>query len=78
MIEDTISKQVNSRHDNLHLWLGNDQFVKITMVFHLKMKEIFGVDLYDAGLADKVCGYLQSMTAGTGAVRRTLDKAMRE
>lgn len=44
----------------------------------LKMKEIFGVDLYEAGLADRVCGYLQSMTAGTGAVRRTLDKVIRE
>ncbi len=40
----------------------------------LKKKEIFGVDLYEAGLADAVCGYLKEMTAGTGAVRATLKK----
>ncbi len=40
----------------------------------LKMKQIFGVDLYEAGLAGKVCGYLQELTAGTGAVRNTLKK----
>ena len=40
----------------------------------LKMKQIFGVDLYEAGLAEKVCNYLQELTAGTGAVRNTLKK----
>ena len=40
----------------------------------LKMKQIFGVDLYEAGLAEKVCGYLQELTAGVGAVRSTLQK----
>ncbi|MDO4303625.1 MAG: mannitol dehydrogenase family protein [Bacillota bacterium] len=40
----------------------------------LKMKQIFGVDLYEAGLAQKVCGYLQELTAGVGAVRATLKK----
>lgn len=40
----------------------------------LKMKQIFGVDLYEAGLAEKVCGYLQELTAGVGAVRATLKK----
>ncbi|NBJ94009.1 mannitol dehydrogenase family protein [Parablautia muri] len=40
----------------------------------LKMKQIFGVDLYEAGLADKVCGYLKEMTKGVGAVRATLKK----
>lgn len=40
----------------------------------LKMKQIFGVDLYEAGLAEKVCGYLQELTAGVGAVRAALKK----
>lgn len=40
----------------------------------LKMKQIFGVDLYEAGLAELVCGYLKEMTAGPGAVRATLRK----
>lgn len=35
--------------------------------------EIFGVNLYEAGLADKVCGYFREMTAGQGAVRSTLE-----
>ncbi|MGN0142960.1 MAG: mannitol dehydrogenase family protein [Roseburia sp.] len=40
----------------------------------LKRKEIFGVDLYEAGLAKKVCGYFTELTAGIGAVRATLKK----
>ncbi len=35
---------------------------------------IFGVDLYECGLADKVIGYFEEMTAGPGAVRKTLEK----
>ena len=40
----------------------------------LQRKDIFGVDLYETGLAERVTGYLTEMTAGTGAVRRTLEK----
>lgn len=36
--------------------------------------QIFGVNLYKAGLAKKVCGYFRELNAGQGAVRRTLDK----
>ena len=35
---------------------------------------IFGVDLYEAGLAEKITGYWQELMAGTGAVRATLHK----
>lgn len=35
---------------------------------------IFGVNLYDAGMADKVCGYFTELNAGVGAVRSTLRK----
>lgn len=39
--------------------------------------EIFGVDLYEAGLADRVLGYLKELIAGPGAVRATLHKYVR-
>ncbi len=38
----------------------------------LKDEKIFGVDLYKAGLADKVLDYFVKLIAGKGAVRRTL------
>ena len=40
----------------------------------LENAKIFGVNLYEAGLAPLVCQYLQEMLAGTGAVRATLEK----
>ncbi len=42
----------------------------------LENKSIFGVNLYEAGLAGKVTGYLKDMLAGEGAVRRTLEKVI--
>lgn len=42
----------------------------------LKNKDIFGVDLYEAGMARIVCDYFTQMTAGPGAVRETLEKAL--
>ena len=57
---------------DLALKPGQDVESHVTEV--LKMKQIFGVDLYEAGLAGKVCGYLSELTAGTGAVRSTLKK----
>ena len=40
----------------------------------LSDKNIFGVDLYEVGLAAKVEQYLNELLAGTGAVRATLHK----
>ncbi|MFQ9509734.1 MAG: mannitol dehydrogenase family protein [Lachnospiraceae bacterium] len=40
----------------------------------LKNKQIFGVDLFEAGLADLVKGYFAELTAGVGAVEATLKK----
>ena len=40
----------------------------------LRDKSIFGVDLVEAGLADKVVGYFAELIAGPGAVRATLKK----
>lgn len=38
----------------------------------LRNETIFGVDLVEAGLADKVCAYFSELIAGPGAVRATL------
>jgi len=40
----------------------------------LRNASIFGVDLVDAGLAEKVYDYFAELTAGIGAVRKTLHK----
>ena len=37
-------------------------------------EKIFGVDLYEVGLAELVCQYFKEMCASTGAVRATLEK----
>ena len=44
----------------------------------LRNRTIFGVDLVVAGLAEKVCGYFEELTAGVGAVRATLHKYVTE
>ena len=56
------------------LELKEGQDVEAAVAPVLKMKQIFGVDLYEAGLADMVIGYLKELTAGVGAVRATLKK----
>jgi fructuronate reductase len=40
----------------------------------LRNKSIFGVDLYEAGIAQSVCSYFIELIAGAGAVRATLRK----
>jgi fructuronate reductase len=44
----------------------------------LRNKAVFGVDLVEAGLADRICGYFEELTAGVGAVRATLHKYVTE
>ena len=56
------------------LELKADQDVETAVAPILKMKQIFGVDLYEAGLAKLVISYLKELTAGVGAVRATLKK----
>ena len=48
--------------------------VKAAVLPLLKDATIFGVDLEEVGLSDKVVGYFMELIAGTGAVRKTLDK----
>ncbi len=40
----------------------------------LKKESIFGLDLYAAGLGEKIEGFFLEMLAGPGAVRKTLEK----
>ena len=40
----------------------------------LENDKIFGVNLFEAGMAPLVCQYFNEMIAGTGAVRATLEK----
>ena len=40
----------------------------------LRNRTVFGVDLVEAGLADRVVGYFAELIAGPGAVRATLRK----
>lgn len=40
----------------------------------LENKKIFGVNLYEVGMAEKVCSYFKELTAGIGAIRATLKK----
>ena len=42
----------------------------------LRDKSIWGADLYEAGLAQKVCAYFEELTAGVHAVRQTLERAL--
>lgn len=42
----------------------------------LEKKAIFGVDLYEIGMAKSVCGYFKEMIEGAGAVRKVLKTAL--
>lgn len=54
--------------------LGEDADVEAALKPVLENAKIFGVNLYEVGMADKVCTYFKEMIAGTGAVRATLEK----
>lgn len=56
-------------------WYGNVcDGIKVREV--LKNRTLFGTDLVNAGLADKIISYLDKMLAGKGAVRKTLSEAV--
>ena len=40
----------------------------------LKNDKIFGVNLYEVGMTDKVCDYFREPISGIGAVRDTLKR----
>lgn len=54
--------------------LGEDADVNAALKPVFENEKIFGVNLYEVGMADKVCGYFKELISGTGAVRATLKK----
>lgn len=54
--------------------LGEAFAAETTLHPLLSNEKIFGVDLYETGLAELVCGYFEELTSGAGAVRATLKK----
>lgn len=54
--------------------LGEPQSVQNSLQSILANEELFGVNLYQIGLGDKIEGFFQEMIAGNGAVRNTLQK----
>jgi len=56
------------------LKLMAEQDVETVVEPILYMENIFGVDLYEAGLSELVCSYLKELTSGVHAVRNTLVK----
>lgn len=54
--------------------LGEDADVESVLRQVLENADIFGVNLYEAGMADKVCSCFRELTAGAGAVRETLKR----
>ena len=57
--------------------LGEQAEVESALRPVLENDKIFGVNLYEAGLADTVCGYFKELIAGTGAVREVLKKYLK-
>ncbi len=56
--------------------LGDSTGVEEKIKPILETEAIFGVNLYEAGMAEKVIGYFKELIAGKGAVRNTLMKAV--
>ena len=54
--------------------LGEDCDVENKLKPILENRKIFGVNLYEVGMADLVCNYFKELTAGNGAVRKVLEK----
>ena len=54
--------------------LGETADVETALRPILENAKIFGVNLYEIGMAEKVCGYFKELTAGTGAIRATLKR----
>jgi len=54
--------------------IGSEADVESQIRPILENDKIFGVNLYEIGMADKVISYFEEMISGKGAVRKTLEK----
>lgn len=57
-----------------HIKLGSTELMGDRLKPILMNEEIFGINLYEVGLGDKIEGYFNEMISGPGAVRSTLEK----
>lgn len=71
---DPLLEQLKQYTENLRP--GSPSFDRASLAPLLKNRDIFGVDLFEAGLDGKVTGYLQDMLKGPGSVRETIRKAI--
>ncbi|MCP2241050.1 mannitol dehydrogenase family protein [Thermoanaerobacterium thermosaccharolyticum] len=69
---DPLLNDLKSHVSNIRL--GDVESVKDNLRPILSNKEIFGLDLYEVGLGEKVESYFKELISGTGAVRNTLKK----
>ncbi|MDN5316546.1 MAG: fructuronate reductase [Thermoanaerobacterium sp.] len=69
---DPLLNDLKSHVSNIRL--GDVDSVKDNLRPILSNKEIFGLDLYEVGLGEKVESYFKELISGTGAVRNTLKK----
>ena len=57
-----------------HISLGKIDGCEQELAPILSNARIFGVDLCEAGLAERIVGYFREMASKKGAVRKTLEK----
>ena len=73
---DPLLEELEEYSSTLTIGQESEETLKQKLEGLLRNQKIFGVDLIEIGLADAVISYLKDMTAGAGAVRSTLRKAL--
>ena len=73
---DPLLEEVSAYTDKVEMGKETKESLEEKVGALLHNKTIFGVDLYEARLADRVLTYLLKMTEGKGAVRKTLQEAL--
>ena len=71
---DPLLEKAQSFVRDIKLGETDEAKVKAAVLPLLKDATIFGVDLEEVGLSDRVVGYYMELLAGTGAIRKTLEK----
>lgn len=73
---DPLYETLNAQLEGIALGETADAAAKLVPI--LRNEKIFGVDLFEAGLAEQVTAFFDELTAGTGAVRTVLKKYVKE
>lgn len=72
---DPMLKELTGIISKIHYGINNNVHAVLSEL--LSRKEIFGVDLYTAGLGEKIEGFFTELNSGAGSVRRTVEKYCR-